>query len=298
MTRLKADLALLLAAAVWGSGFYFQKMGMEHIGPVTFVAARAVVASLILVPLALWETRQDSPRLPRRFLRIGIAGGLVFFVAGIVHQMGVAGTSVTNAGFLTALYVIFTPFLGWVAFRRWPVPYVWPAVALALAGVWLLGGSALSGFAPGDWLIVLSAVFWAGQIVLISMAASHGRPIALTAIQFVVVAVLAAVAAPLMEDIDPAALLAAAPDILYVGALSSALTYTLFALALRYTSAGEGAVLLSTETLFAALMGAIFMGDRLTVAGWCGAGLMFAATLVVHLGPAVRHRPLPAEPPA
>lgn len=285
MNRLKANLALLLAAAFWGTAFYFQKTAMEHIAPVWFVALRATIASIVLVPLAVWETRRDTPRVPPWLMRVAIAGGLVFLVASIIHQFGVAGTTVTNAGFLTALYVVFTPLLAWAVFGRRPGAYVWAAVVLALAGTWFLGGATFAGFNQGDGLVALSAVFWAGQIVLIGMAASWGRPITLTAIQFVVVAVVGLVIAAATAEIDLASVRAVLPALLFVGVLSSALTYTLFAYGLRYTSAGEGAVLLSMETLFAALAGVLFLGDRLPPVGWLGALLMFAATLVVQLGP-------------
>jgi drug/metabolite transporter (DMT)-like permease len=170
---------------------------------------------------------------------------------------------------------------------------------LAFVGVWLLGGGSIGGLSTGDTLVAASALAWSAHLLVVSGAASHGRPIAFTAIQFATVAVCAPPLAILFEPVGPAALAAAAPSILFVGVLSSALTFTILAAALRHTPPGEASILLSTEVLFAAAAGVIFLGDRLTPVGWAGAALMFAATLLVQAGPRLlraKETPLPVEP--
>jgi drug/metabolite transporter (DMT)-like permease len=290
MRRLHADLLLLLAAAIWGSAFYFQKTAMEHVGPLLFIAARAGVASVALAPFIVIEARQAVAPLPAKFFRIGLAAGLAFFIAAALQQMGIVTATVTNSGFLTALYVVITPLLAWGLLRKAPKRYVWPAVALAFVGTWLLGGGTVGGFSTGDWLVALSALFWAAHILFTGASVPFARPITFSTLQFVVVALCALAGALAAEPITLTGLWGAAPAIAFVGLLSSALTFTLLAIAMKHTPPAEAAVLVSMETLFAALAGAVFLGERLSSIGWLGAGLMFAATLLVPLGPRLEAR--------
>jgi drug/metabolite transporter (DMT)-like permease len=290
MSRLRADLLLLFAAAIWGTAFFFQKTAMDHMGPFLFLAARGALAALTLLPLAVLEAHNSAWHWPRELIRIGVFGGLAFFVAGALQQIGLVTATVTNAGFLTALYVVATPLLAWTLLGARPPRVVWPAIALAFAGTWLLGGGTVGGFSLGDGLIAASATFWALHMIITGVSARLRRPIAFTTIQFLVVAACSLVAAIMVEPITLAALVAGAPAIAYVGILSSALTFTLLAVALQHTSAAEAAILVSTETLFAALAGMLLLGEHLTPVGWLGAAMMFTAMLIIqvapHIGPA------------
>ena len=170
----------------------------------------------------------------------------------------------------------------------------WAAVALAFVGTWLLGGGTIGGFSTGDWLVAISAIFWASHMLIVAHSARYVRPIGFTAAQFVVVGLLAGTGALMAEPISLAGLTAALPEILYVGVLSSAVTFTLLAVAMRYTPAAEATILVSTETVFAALCAAILLGEMLAPIGWAGAALMFGATLMVQAGPHVfKRRPAP-----
>lgn len=291
MNRLTADFLLLFAAGVWGLAFYFQKAAMSDIGPFLFIAARALVASCALAPLALIELRHraaaaPAPGIDRPGLALlGISGGLVFFLGAGFQQVGLKTATVTNAGFLTGLYVVITPFLIWLTAGRAPTAVVWTAVAMAFTGTWALGGGTVGGFSDGDLLIAICAIFWSVHIVVTSRAPRLGAPIAFTCVQFMTVAAVAAVAALLLEPISAAALVRASWPILYVGLLSSALTFTLMAMAMKHTPPAEATVLVSMETLFAALAGALLLGERLPWIGWFGAALLFAATLLVQIAP-------------
>lgn len=290
MHRLQADLLLLFAAAIWGTAFYFQKTAMEHIGPMLFLAARGALALLTLAPFALVEAHRAAWQWPRKLTGLGVAAGAAFLVAGALQQTGLMTATVTNAGFLTALYVIITPLLSWAFLSMRPPAVVWPAVLLAFVGTWLLGGGTLGGFSRGDWLIAASAALWAVHLLITGASVPFARPIAFTAIQFAFLSACAMAAAVVTEPVHLESVLAALPAIAYVGILSSALTFTLLAVALRHTSAAEASVLVSTETLFAALAGLVLLDEQLTPVGWLGAGLMFTATLLVQLGPYFRPR--------
>ena len=290
MRRIHADLLLLLAAAIWGFAFLFQKSAMAHLGPVAFVAARAVVASLALLPLALIEMRDR--RVPWASVWPAAAtAGAAFFTGAVLQQWGLVTASVTNTGFLTALYVVVTPFIAWGLLGRRPPVVVWAAVLLSFCGTWLLGGGSLASFSSGDALVALSAVFWALHVVLVGRAGALGRPVAFTMLQFVVVAACGLALAPVVETISLDKLADAWVEIAYVGLLSSALTFTLFSIALRYTEPSQATIIVSTETLFAAFGAWLILGERLPLIAWAGAGLILFATLLVQLAPR-RKRPI------
>jgi drug/metabolite transporter (DMT)-like permease len=285
MSRFTADIALLLAAAVWGVSFLFQKSAMTHLGPLAFIAARSVVAALALAPLALRERRRAAAApAGAGFRLVAVCGGLAFFVAAWLQQAGLRTATVTNASFLTALYVVLTPFVVWGWSGKVPRPVVWPAVAFSALGTWLLGGGSLGAFSTGDVLVALSALFWAIHVVVTGNASRYRRPLAFTALQFAVVAALAGLLGALLETTTLEGLSAAAVDIAYVGLLSSALTFTVLTLALQYTPPSEAAVIVSLETVFAALAAYLVLGERLGAVGWAGAALILAATLLLQLG--------------
>lgn len=289
MTRLRADLTLLACAAVWGIAFICQKRAMAHIGPFLFIALRAGLACLALAPLAWREWRKEGPQVDmRRFSRLSLLAGLAFFGGAAFQQAGLVTATVTNAGFLTALYVVITPFLTWALMRHRPGPQVWAAAFLSFGGTWLLGGGSISALSSGDVLVAVSAALWALHVVLVGLAAGSGMAAVFTAAQFIVVGTLAGLAVSQWEEVKLEAILQAGPDILYVGVLSSALTFTLLAMALRATRPSEAAVLLSTESLFAAFGAYLWLGERLSFTGWLGAAAIFTATLLVHL-------PLPGQ---
>jgi drug/metabolite transporter (DMT)-like permease len=286
MTRNKAAGLLLLAAAVWGLAFLFQKSAMRHIGPLTVIAARGVVATLALAPLAWREAQLSSPR-PPGLLRWSLAGGLLFFLAAALQQSGLQTASVTNSGFLTALYVVITPLIAWGMTRQAPRRFVWFGVALSALGTWLLGGASFASFSIGDVQVAASSVFWAGHVVLTGRAARFGRPLAFTLIGFVLVAVLGCAGAASLEAPSAAGIGRAALDIAYVGVLSSAFAFLLLIVALRHLPAAEGAIIASTETLFAASAAYLVLGEQLSLLGWLGAALILAASILVQVAPAL-----------
>jgi drug/metabolite transporter (DMT)-like permease len=280
MTRLRADLLLLFAAAIWGLAFVFQKTAMDVLDPCAFLAARATLAALVLAPLALFEHRRSAiPQPIHGILPIAASAGVAFFIAGALQQYGLKTATATNGGFLTALYVVLTPPLAWALRGTRPGPVLVPAVVLSAVGTWMLGGGTFAALSLGDWLIAACALFWAGHVLLSERGSTFDRPILFTCLQFVVVAVLASLGAAVTETVTLAALKAASGEILYVGLL-------------KYAPASEAAVIVSTESLFAALAGAILLGERLTPVAWFGAALIMAAVVLVQVGP----RAAKAEP--
>jgi drug/metabolite transporter (DMT)-like permease len=283
MTRIRADLLLLACAAIWGFAFLFQKSAMNHIGPLTFVAARGLLAALVLTPLAILEHRNSKIAISKPFVITGLFAGSAFVVASFLQQAGLKTASVTNTAFLTALYVVATPFISYAFTRTVISPLIWFAVGLSFVGTWLLGGGTLGGLGVGDWLVAACAFFWALHLVIAGFAAPMGRSVLFSVIQFAVVGLVALIGAVLSETITLETLRAAAPDILYVGVLSTALTFTILTMTLRATSPTEAAILVMTETLFAAFGAWLILNEKLTHLSALGCAAILAAALIVQL---------------
>jgi drug/metabolite transporter (DMT)-like permease len=284
--RTHALFLLLGCAVIWGLAFLFQKAAMAHIGPFTFIAARSFVGSLALAPLACREIRpgpQQDVFEWRKMARQCLLAGVVFFLASTGQQVGLVTATISNAGFLTALYVVLTPVMAWMIIGKKPSVWVWPAVGLSFIGTWLLGGGGLASFATGDYWVAGSAVLWAWHVVLVGQGASLGAASTFTAGQFFVSGLCALVVSLVHESPSLPGLWSALPAVLYVGILSSAVSFTIFAIAMRAVPAAEAAIIVSTESLFAALAGWLYFHERLGLMGWGGACLIFIATLVVQI---------------
>ena len=216
--------------------------------------------------------------------------GPLAFIAAWLQQEGIRTATVTNASFLTALYVVLTPFVAWGWSGKVPNPVVWPAVAMSALGTWLLGGGSVGAFSRGDLLVALSAFFWAVHVVVTGRASPFGRPIGFTALQFTTVGALAATGAAAIESTTLAGLAGAAIDIAYLGLLSSALCFTILTVALQYTPPSEAAVIVSMETVFAALAADLVLGERRPAIGLAGAARILAGVLLLQFGTALRSR--------
>jgi len=292
MTRQRANLVLLATGAIWGMGFVAQSSAMAAIGPFLFIGLRFLVATLAMLPLALREARQAGRPLSARDWRIFAGIGVILFGGMAAQQAGLMTTSVTNSGFLTGLYLIMVPFLSVALFRDFPHWIVWPSALSALGGVFLLSGGRLEGLATGDWLTILCALFWALQILFINRFANHtGRPVTLAVTQFAVTAALGFAAALPFETVDLGAIRLAAPEILFAGVFAGGVAFTLQTIGQRHTTASNAAIILSSEALFAALFGALLLGERLGLMAGVGCALIFSAMLAVELVPlALRRR--------
>jgi len=296
MTRIQANLLLLLAGAIWGMGFVAQSTAMEAIGPFLFTGLRFTLATLAILPFALREGRRAERTLTTKNRLAFVWVGLMLFGAIIFQQIGLLTTTVTNSGFLTGLYVVLTPLFAVILFRHWPHPIVWPAALTAMAGIWFLSGGNATAFALGDWLTVVAAGFCALQLIFIGRAAAPtGRPLTLAVTQSGVVAVLGLTIALAVEPIQWQAIRLALPEILYAGIFSGGLAFTLQIIGQRYTTAPQAAIFLSSEAVFAGLFGALFLGERLPASGLLGCSLIFLAIIAIEVLPALFAKRAPAK---
>lgn len=293
MSRTAANVILLLAAAIWGSAFVAQSLAMTVMDPLWYTGVRFLLASVAILPFAVAEWRAAGKPVAASVWRVVAVICVVMCGASLLQQVAMKTATATNAGFLTSLYVLFTPIVGILLYRERPQPIVWFGAGLGLAGTYLLGGG-LTGFTPGDGMIVVTAACWALLIVLIGrVVQTAGHPIGIAFAQNAFTGVVCtALAVPFADP--PAFSETAVWTILYGGLLSGGIAYTFQAIGQRHTTASNAAIILASEAPFAALAGALVLGERVTLLGASGCALIFGAILLVQLWPAPRETPAAA----
>ncbi len=280
----KADLLLLLAAAIWGSGFVAQRLGMDHVGPMTFNAARFAIGFLtVLLVIRFRRSQGDGVTFPlRTYVLGGGVAGVVLFVAAALQQIGMITTTAGKGGFITGLYVVLVPVLG--IFIRVRAGYAtWAGAALALAGLYLLSVTASFELTRGDWWVVASSFFWAVHVLVIGRLAPRVEALRLAAAQFAVASALAMIAALLAEEIRADQLAAGKWAIIYSGIFSVGFAFGLQVVAQRSAPPAHAAVLLSLEAVFAALCGWVILGETLAGRQIAGCALMLCGGLVSQI---------------
>ncbi|MDR1900456.1 MAG: DMT family transporter [Treponema sp.] len=206
---LRADILLLLTAAIWGFGFVAQRSGMEYVGPFTYNAIRFVLGSLSLLPLIAYRRRvrksagtvsdADRSPAPGTVFRASLAAGSCLFIAVAFQQLGIMFTTVGNSGFITGLYVVLTPIFGILLKKKTGLP-TWIGALFTLTGLYFLSAAGhLDAVNPGDIITVISAVFWACHVLLIDRLVRKVDPIVLSSGQFAVCALYALIAALALE---------------------------------------------------------------------------------------------------
>lgn len=284
---LRADLLMLLTAAIWGSTFVAQQLGMDTIGPFTYSGTRILLGAALIAPLWSWRGGWFAVTPLHRSQGLWPAGlllGLVLFVAINLQQVGLLGTSVSNAGFITGLYVVLVPVLMRLGGHRVTLK-VWGAVALASAGLYLLSVKANASIAPGDWLQLGGALMWAVHVLLVGYLARRHDPLRLAVLQYLVAGGLSLLAATWRETITWDGLQHASAAIAWGGIMSIGVAYTLQVIVQRVALASHAAIIYSSEGLFSALCGWWLLGENIGLRGWTGAALLLVAMLLAQWQP-------------
>ena len=296
----KDDFLLLLTAAIWGFAFVAQRAGMEYIQPFTYNGVRFALGSLSLLPLIFLlgrrSRRQTGNKSPGgatstgrggtadrgrngRVWLYGLLCGAVLFTAASLQQVGIVYTTAGKAGFITGLYVVLVPLSGllWRQRAGWSR---WAGAGLALAGLYLL--SVTRGFtvARGDFLVLLSALFWTAHVQLIGWFSPKTDSLILACIQFAVCSFFSLVVAAAAETVVLEGILRAAVPILYGGLCSVGIAYTLQVVVQKTAHPAHAAIILSLEGAFAVLGGWLILGELLSLHGSIGCALMLAGMIV------------------
>jgi drug/metabolite transporter (DMT)-like permease len=265
---------------------------MEHVQPFIFNGVRFALGSLSLLPvivLARRRSRRSSPdpaggREPSRpeSGRVWLHGficGSVLFAGASLQQLGIVYTTAGKAGFITGLYVVLVPLSG-LLWRQRAGSSRWAGAVMALAGLYLLSITRGFTIARGDFLVLLSALFWTAHVQLIGWFSPRTQPLELASVQFAVCSLFSLAAAAATEVVSAAALLRAAVPILYGGLCSVGVAYTLQVVVQKTAHPAHAAIILSLEGAFAVLGGWLILGELLSLRGFIGCALMLAGGII------------------
>lgn len=294
--QLKGEGLLFLAALIWGVSFVFQKVGMDYVGPMTFGLMRFSIGSIALFPFIVAYDRYTASkgRIPMHFnnrtlLKAGILTGLANFGLSSFQQIGLVYTTAGKAGFISVMYVALVPVF-MIFLRRKVRRLTWLCIAFALVGLYLLCMSGSAGqflhLQLGDGLVLLSSVFSACEIILIDHYVDRVDPFKLSFMQFVIAAVLSGVCAFAFETVNVDAIIDCRIPILYTGLLEIGAAYTLQIFGQRTAPPVMATIIMSLESVFAVLSGAIFLHEIMSGREITGCVIMFIALLLVQISDA------------
>lgn len=289
--QLRGGAMLMLTALIWGTAFVAQSVGMDYLGPCAFTATRNFIGCVALLPVIALASRLRSGAQPeeaapapgkKALFGWGAACGLLLGGATLLQQAGMQTASAGKAGFLTALYIVIVPVLGIFLGRR-PGLKVWIGVVLALVGAYLLSVKGGAGIASGDLLVIASAVVFSLHILVIDSVPAGMDGVRLSCVQFLVAGAFALVLALFLESFTWRDILSAWVPLLYTGVVSSGVGYTLQILGQRTVNPTVASLILSLESVFAALAGWAILGQALSLRELFGCALVFVAVILAQL---------------
>ena len=285
----KSDTILLTTAIIWGFAFVAQRVGMDYIGPFLFNGIRFALGCLVLLPLVVRKDNGNDPRParddPRRVktLVVGSAvAGLMLFGGASLQQVGLVYTTAGKAGFITGLYVVIVPLLALFWGQRTTMG-TWTGAILAAVGLYFLSMSQQFTIAFGDFLVLLCAVFFAGHVLIIGWLSPKMNSYRLAFIQYAACSLLSLIVAVLYENISMNSIVQAAIPILYGGVMSVGIAYTLQIIGQRQAHPAHAAIILSLESVFAALGGWLLLNETMSLRQMGGCALMLFGMLLSQL---------------
>ena len=288
--RARANLLLGVCAALWGFGFVAQSFGSEHMGAFSFNAVRFAVGGASLLPLiAVLDGRASRPSAERRrqwraSVVPGLLCGLLLFAGSTLQQFAMETTTAGNAAFVTGLYMVLVPAIG-IALGHRTNANTWLGIAAAVVGLYLLTVRGDFTMVVGDLLCLIGTVFWAVHILSIGHFSRQVDPMRLSVAQFLACALYSLLFAAATERAPFAGLADALGAVAFAGLVAVGIGYTLQVLGQRDAKASHAAMIMSLESLFGAIGGALFLGEQLTVRGYLGAALMMGGILLAQWTP-------------
>jgi drug/metabolite transporter (DMT)-like permease len=288
--RRAAEIGLIGVAAVWGGTFVMVQDAVAKLPTLAFLGYRFMAAAVVVA--LVWRTAVRA--LPAAGWRAGLLMGVFLTLGYVLQTLGLEHTTVSNAGFITGLFVVLTPVLAAVFLRDRIGPLAWGAAVVSAAGLFLLSG----GGSPntGDVLVLGCAVAFAAHILATARAAAVYDTGALLVVQLGVVGAACTLGAIATGDLQ------APPDgsvwiaLVVTALVATCLGFFIQTYAQKHTSATRTALILASEPAFTALCGYLFNDERLQAIGWLGAALIMSSILVVELAARLRPpRPLPEE---
>lgn len=283
--KIQGTILLLLTTVIWGSAFIAQSVGMDHVGPFTFQAFRALLALLFLFPLSRFtDGKQDFCKkwLDKQLWKTGFIAGIALFLAAGLQQVSLQYTTAGKAGFLTAMYIVLVPILGAFLGNQPPLT-AWISVGIAVIGLYLLSGADLMGIQIADLMLLACAFFFAVQITIVDRRGKGFDGVRLNFVQSLVCGVLSAIMMVLTEEVNLGDILRCWLPLCYAGILSMGVAYTLQIVGQKKLDPTQASILMSLESVFALLFGWLILQERLSPVELAGCGAMFCAVILSQI---------------
>ena len=287
--NLLGSISLLLATVIWGSAFVAQSVGMDHVGPYTFQAIRCAMAAIGLVPvIAIFDAgKNDGKSFISRFAdkklwTAGVLAGIPLCFAANLQQIGILYTDAGKSAFLTAMYIIFVPLIG-IFLKRRPSPMIPVCVLLAAIGLYFLSCAGVSGINIGDICLLLCALAVAVQITVIDRFAQIVDPLRLNCIQAGVCAAGSALVMLFTETPTLDGIAGSWWPMCYAGFLSMGVAYSLQIIGQKHLNPAPASLIMSLESVFAALSGWLFLQETMTFEESVGCILVFLAVILSQI---------------
>lgn len=286
-TKFLSTALLFFIAMIWGFAFVAQVDGVKYIGSFTMNGVRFALGALSLTPVAFLFERGKRDRTERkRTITASLLAGSVLFLASTFQQLGIEMTgSAGVAGFITGLYTVLIPVACFLFFKQKTGLNVWLGAILGILGLFMLCYKAGEGFSfgLGELLLFVGALFWTAHVIVIDRFAKKIRPLHFSWGQFIVCTVLGIVSMFIFEEPTVGGILEAKWAILYCGVLSVGVAYTLQVVAQRRAEPTFAAIVLSTESVFSAIGGALFGIDKISALGYVGCAVIFTGIILSQI---------------
>lgn len=285
--KFQGIISLLGATLIWGSAFIAQSVGMELIGPFTFQTVRCGLAVAFLIPLTLLFDRGNlqlwkEKWADKRLWKGGLICGLALFAAASMQQVGLVYTDAGKAGFITAMYIVLVPVLGLFLKRKPPKSALF-SVILAVLGLYLLSCMGVSKINLGDILLMGCALAYAVQITCVDCVAEGLDGMRLNCVQALVTTILSIPFMFFTEEVETTNILACWLPLCYAGVLSMGVAYTLQIVGQKHLEPTTAALIMSLESVIAALCGWLILKETMTTTELLGCGLVFAAVILSQI---------------
>lgn len=294
--KVRNSLLLLLTAFIWGTAFVAQSVGMDYVGPFTYTCVRSLIAGIMLIPciaflnkvnpkqeeMHIYQKEEGKQAYQKTLLIGGICCGLALGVASSLQQIGIQHTTVGKAGFITTFYIIIVPIIGLFFKKRCGIN-VWIGVVFALAGLYFLCITEGFSVGYGDAMVFLCALAFSIHILVIDYFTQLVDGVKMSCIQFFVAAAVSGIGMILFENPDIGNILSAWMPILYAGALSSGVGYTLQIIGQKGMNPTIASLILSLESVISVLAGMVLLNEKLTGREILGCILMFIAIILAQL---------------